>query len=93
MLYLEDVGEVPEVEDVVELDSRGEERGCDFLVKGCERKKTSLPTPKQTLRVPSLMQVGSVQGNPPKCSGRSGSSLNVPIVSGPRASHLYWPSL
>lgn len=33
--YLEYVGEVPEVEDVMKLNGRGKERCSDFLVQGC----------------------------------------------------------
>ena len=32
--YLKDVGEIPEVEDVVELDGSGEEGGGDLGVQG-----------------------------------------------------------
>lgn len=32
--HLKDVGEVPQVEDVVELDGRGQEGGGDALVHG-----------------------------------------------------------
>lgn len=32
-IHLENAGEVSEVEDVVELDGRGEERGGDLLVE------------------------------------------------------------
>lgn len=37
--YLEYIGEVPEVEDVMKLNGRGKERRCDFLVQGCYRRE------------------------------------------------------
>lgn len=33
--HLENVGEVPEVEDVMKLNGRGKESRCDFMVQGC----------------------------------------------------------
>jgi len=33
-MYLEDVGQISQVEDIVELDGRGQEGRCDLAVKG-----------------------------------------------------------
>lgn len=37
--YLEDIGEVPEVEDIVKFNGRGKKCCSDFLMQGCYRKK------------------------------------------------------
>lgn len=88
--HLENVGEVPEVEDVVEFDRCGKERGGDFLVEGegqMEQLGDALVQRcREAAQLEVLSQDGAVDGGQGVCSREGkGEHTEVTLLGKKRA--------
>ena len=81
--HLENVGEVPEVEDVVEFDRCGKERGGDFLVEGEGQMEqlgdTLVQRCREAPQLEVLSQDGAVDGGQGVCS-REGEGEHAEVT-------------